>query len=207
MDIRAAEAMGEPINVAFAHGVLLYRAGEFSAARGYFDRYLQVYPKDLSSLEYRARLLRDAGENAAALADFLQIFALNPVPNPGHYISAARIMMALPDYGIPAALDLLDRHFEKVGVTAQLQRYAIELEIDRKNYDAALSRMNSLDKTLRSTPQWQVEVAEIHLLADQPDKARRFLEMADRQLLDLRSNAARVALQTKVQRLLKQIDN
>jgi len=31
--------------------------------------------------------------------------------------------------------------------------------------------------------------------------------MADRQLLDLRSNAARVALQTKVQRLLKQIDN
>ncbi len=207
MDIRAAEAMGEPINVAFAHGVLLYRAGEFSAARGYFDRYLQVYPKDLSSLEYRARLLRDAGENAAALADFLQIFALNPAPNPGHYISAARIMMALPDYGIPAALDLLDRHFEKVGVTAQLQRYAIELEIDRKNYDAALGRMNSLDKTLRSTPQWQVEVAEIHLLADQPDKARRFLEMADRQLLDLRSNAARVALQTKVQRLLKQIDN
>jgi len=202
-DIEAAETFGEPLDVAFAHGVLLYRVGEFSTARGYFDRYLKAHPGDLASLEYRARLLRDAGENAAALADFQQIFALNPAPDPGHYISAARIMTALPDYGIPAALELLDRHFQQAGMTTQLQRYAIQLEIDQQHYDAALVRMESLDETLRNTPHWQVEAAELHLLAGQPDQARLFLELADSKLQGLRPNGIRLELQQKVQRLLQ----
>ena len=150
-------------------------------------------------------MLRDAGENAAALADFQQIFALKPTPDPGHYISAARIMVVLPEYGFDGAIALLDKRMEQVGVLSSLQRYAIELETDRQRYDAAIARMATLDKALRATPQWQVEVAQLHMQAGQPEQARGLLEQADRRLQELRSNTARVELQRTIQRLLQEL--
>ncbi len=204
-DIKTAETLGDPLDVAFARGILLYRAGDFTAARVYFDRYLQAHPRHLASLEYRARMLRDAGVNAAALADFQQIFALKATPDPGYYISAARIMVALPEYGIDGAIALLDKRMDQVGVLSSLQRYAIELETDRQHYDAAITRMATLDKALRATPQWQVEVAQLHMQAGQPEQARGLLEQADSRLRALRSNTARVELQRTIQRLLQEL--
>lgn len=205
-DITVAEALGSPVDVAFAHGILLYRAGDFAAARVYFDRYLQAYPEHLATLEYRARLLRDSGEHAAALEDFQHIFVLNDKPDPGHYVSAAKMMMALPEHGVPGALVLLDDRMAQEGVTSQLQRYAIELELQRQNYEGAITRMASLDPALQSSPQWLVEMAQLQNSAGHKAKAREFLQTAETQLEVLRPTGARVELLQRVQMLLAETD-
>ena len=193
-DIIAAEKLGEPIEVAFAHGILLYREENFVAARGHFDSYLQAYPKHLATLVYRARLLRDAGEHAAALADFQAIFELNAMPDPGLYISAAKMMAALPDFGIAGALKLLDERMKQVGQISALQRAAIALERDRQNYEGAITRQDKLDDALHSSPEWQVEMAQLQLLAGHKVQAARYLDKANALLATGRPTAARVEL-------------
>ena len=49
-DIQAAERMGDPIVAAFVHGLLLFRAGDLTAARPYFDAYLQAWIRSCEAL-------------------------------------------------------------------------------------------------------------------------------------------------------------
>lgn len=126
-DIRAAEAVDDPVQAAFTHGVLLYKAGDYVSAQPYFDRYLKAYPRHLGALTYRARLLRDSGQNRPALADYEALINLSDSLDPGYYLSAARLMAGLPDRGTDDALALLDARMAQLGPLSALQRYAVEL--------------------------------------------------------------------------------
>jgi tetratricopeptide (TPR) repeat protein len=202
-DIRAAETVGEPVEAAFTHGVLLYKTGDYPAARPYFDRYLQAYPLHRGTLEYRARLLRDIGENRQALADYEALLAPGGTPDPGYYLTIARLMAGLPDRGVDEALALLDTRMAQVGPLTTLQRYAVELERDRGNFQGAIERMADLDQRLKATPQWQVEVAELMLQAGRLQEARSYLNVAEEQLQSGRRPGDRKLLET-VHRLQKQ---
>ncbi len=68
----------------------------------------------------------------------------------------------------------------------QLQRYAIDLERQRGNYQGAITRMATLDEKLRATPQWQLEVAELLLQAGRPQEAQPYLTVAEEQLQSAR---------------------
>ena len=190
-DIRAAQALGDPAVVSSVYGVLLYRRGDLEAARKQFDRYLSVHPGHRTSLEYRARLLRDAGEYELALADYQRLFSLSDELDPGYYTSAADMLAALPDYGTDEALALLDARMETIGPVTSLQRHAIGLEKGRGNYPAAISRLSMLDQRLRATPEWQVEMAELLLLAGRPDEALPYILVAEEQLGSVRQTGAR----------------
>ena len=183
----------------------MYRAAEFTAAREYFDHYLRVEPDHVISLEYRARLLRDAGEYAASVADYERLFSLIPMPDPGHYISVARMMVALPERGTDDALALLDRRMEEVGVLSQLQRYAIELERRRQHYEGAITRLETLDPRLRATPEWKVEMGELQLQAGHRSQAQSYLEAAEQQLRVVRPTVARRDLHTRLKKLLEDV--
>jgi tetratricopeptide (TPR) repeat protein len=195
-DIRAAEAVGEPVEAAFTHGVLLYKTGDYPAARPYFDRYLQAYPLHRGVLEYRARLLRDLGENRQALADYEALIALSDSLDPGYYQTTARLMAGLPDRGVDEALALLDIRMAQIGPLSTLQRYAVELESNRGNYQGAIERMAGLDQRLKATPQWQVEVAELMLQDGQLEEARSYLAVAEEQLQSARRAGDRKLLET-----------
>jgi tetratricopeptide (TPR) repeat protein len=190
-DIRVAEAVGAPLEAAFTHGVVLYQTGDFAAARPYFDRYLHAYPLDRATLEYRARLLRDTGEDRLALADYETLISLSDSLDPGYYLATARLMAGLPERGVAAALALLDARLSQHGPVTPLQRYAIELEKKRGNFQGAIERLAGLDQRLRATPQWQVEIAELLLLAGRPAEALPYLMLAQEQLQSRRLPADR----------------
>jgi tetratricopeptide (TPR) repeat protein len=181
-DIRVAETLGNPVAADLAHGILLYQQQDYVAARACFDRYLQGFPQNHTALEYRARLLRDSGEDRRALADYESLMTLDNSLDPGYYIAAARLMAGQPDRGVVAALALLDTHLARLGPLTPLQRYAIELEKKRGNFQGAIARMANLDEKLRATPQWQVEIAELLLLAGRPQEAIPYLSVAEEQL-------------------------
>lgn len=200
-DVRSAEAAGDPVEAAYTHGLLLYRMNDYPAALPYFNRYLQAYPLDRGALDYRARLLRDTGENRRALADYETLLGLSDSLDPGYYIATARLMAGLPDRGVDEALALLDSRVARRGPTTTLQRYAIQLERQRGNYRRAIERMADLEPKLKATPEWQVEVAELLLLDARPAEALPYLAVAQEQLASGRMTAVRRELLASVQRL------
>jgi tetratricopeptide (TPR) repeat protein len=203
-DIKLAESLGDPVAAAYTRGVLLYRQGDYAAARPYFDRYLKSYPEQWSALGYRARLLRDIGENRLALADYESLIRLNAALNPGYYVAAARLMANEPGRGVDEALALLDARAARRGSMASLQRYAIELERNRGNYTAAIERMGMLDEKLRATPQWQLDVAELLLLEGRGEEALPYLTVAQEQLQAGRMTAVNRQLMAAAQQLREQ---
>ncbi|MEH6583994.1 MAG: hypothetical protein V7754_18815 [Halioglobus sp.] len=201
-DIKTAESVDNPVNAAFVHGILLYRSAEFEKAKGYFDLYLAAFPRHPASLQYRARVLRDSGDYTAALLDYELLFSIRSRSDPGNYLAAAQMMAALPERGTDDALTLLDDRMKVTGVLSSLQRYAIKLEIDRQHYEAAIQRLGTLDQKLRATPQWQLEVAELYLLAGKPEQALPHLELAAGQINMLRPSTMQRELQQRQKSLM-----
>jgi tetratricopeptide (TPR) repeat protein len=200
-DVRRAEAAGDPVEAAYTHGLLLYRMNDYPAALPYFNRYLQAHPLDRGALDHRARLLRDTGENRRALADYETLLGLNDSLDSGYYIATARLMASLPDRGVDEALALLDGRVARRGAVTPLQRYAIQLEKNRGNYRQAIERMAEFDPSLKATPEWQVEVAELLLLDARPAEALPYLAVAQEQLASGQTTALRRELLASVQRL------
>lgn len=201
-DFHKAEALGDPVNVAFSLGVLHYRAKEFDQSKQQFDRYLKANPDHPESLEYRARMLRDAGDYKASLADFERFFELRKNPNPGYYISAAQMLLALPDDGIPAAITMLDKGIEQLGLNPQLQYFAVELERRSNNYEQAIERMLSLQTMLGNSPKWKADLGKIKQQAGDKTAARTLFVDAKEQLITLRKTPVRIALLAELELLL-----
>ena len=200
-DFRKAETLGDPVRVAFDLGVLHYRAGDFDRAREALTRTLARFPAHALAFEYRARAARDAGDARAAVADFEAVFALREDVNPGSYLSAAELLLPLPDAGADAALALLDRGMAQLGVIPQLQQRAIALERERGAFGAALKRHETLAEPLAWSPDWRVERAELLLELDRPEEAARELTAAQTALAALRPTRARAALGTRITEL------
>jgi tetratricopeptide (TPR) repeat protein len=198
-DFRRAGELGDPLLVSFDLGVLHYRMGDFPAARRHFDAWLQRFPDHAACLEYRARLLRDAGDHDGAIADFRRVFALQPRPNPGDYIAVAEMLESRGDEGVAEALDVLDQANAKLGVTPQIQRKAIALELRRKQPERAIARMRELEPTLGESPDWKVEMGELMLVAGRRDEAQVYFRRAADQLGGLRLTPARQQLMRRAQ--------
>jgi tetratricopeptide (TPR) repeat protein len=196
--LRAAE-LGDPLLVSLHLGVLHYRTGDFAAARRYFDACLQRLPDSAACLEHRARLSRDAGDPEGAIADFSRVLALESRPDPGTYVSLADMLASRGDEGVVAALDVLDQANAKLGVTPQIQRKAIALELRREQPGRALERMRELEPTLGASPDWKVEVGELLLATGRRDEARVCFRTAVDQLGGLRLTPARQQLLHRAQ--------
>jgi len=193
-DFRRAEELGDPILVAFDLGVLHYRMAQLDEARTCLDRYLERFPEYPAALEYRARVLRTAGDMNGALADYRAFLRVAPQPNPGHYNAVASMLATLPEHGIVEALALLDEGMARLGLLPQLQRQAAELELARKQPQAAVARLQTLAPALGESPDWQVEMAELLLRSGDSAAAQQQFTRALAQLAELRRTPARIHL-------------
>jgi len=200
-DFTLAQSLGDPARVGFEVGLMHYRLGEFPAALKALSRYLELYPADSAALLYRARAAQEAGINETALADYRLYLELAAAPQPGDFLAAARSMAAEPGVGSGPALELLDQGMARLGLQAQLQRYAIELELQRGELPLAVERCRTLEDGLGASPLWKVEMAELLLLAEQPVEANTLLLQAEAQLNSLKQTPARRELRGKIQQL------
>jgi tetratricopeptide (TPR) repeat protein len=226
-DFRKAEQLGEPALVAYELGVLHERRGELRVALGYADAYLARLPQSAPALELRARLLAKLGETAAAVAALERLLLVQARPNPGSYVSLARLLASPGGAGVESALAALDRGMVRLGVIPQLQRVAIELELARGGSvhgvvrartsgapvagaelelargDAAgaLARLESLGPVLGEGPEWKVEKCEILIRMGRADEARPLLALASSQLAGLRATPARRGLAERIERI------
>jgi tetratricopeptide (TPR) repeat protein len=204
-DYQQAEELGPPALVALNWGILYYRMGDFERATEYFDQYLEQFPKAAHAYEYRARAARDTGNYQQAIADLNSYFDLLEAPHPGNYIAAANMLHDMQQ--TEQALQLLDKGMEKIGLTPQLQRRAIELELERDQVSNAIARQDSLRKPLNANPLWKLQMAELLLQDNRDEEARKMAREAENELLKLRPTPARLQQLERARELLKPASN
>lgn len=197
-DLRKAEQLGDPVVVGYELGLLHHRMGKLEAARTHLDQFLERFPGHPFALEQRARLLAELGETQAAVADYERVFAATSRPNPGSYISAAKLLAAEAEGGVELALAMLDRGMKRLGVIPQLQQYAIELELRGGRSERALDRLEGLEPFLGEGPEWKVQMAELLMRMERSAEARRYLAGASSQLGELRVTPARRELARRI---------
>jgi len=211
VDYRAALARDEGLHIAeFCLGRLRVESGQPAAGRAILDRYLSTRPNDVDARVYRARALVALGEPLAAAEDFSRAIQASQTPRPEYFLERARALdSAGPDH-VAEALQGLDDGLRTLGEPVTLELYAIDLELERRNFDAALRRLDRIaSQSVRQEP-WLVRKASILEAAGRLDEARsayrQTLESLDTLPAGRRGNRAVERLEQEARQALQRLD-
>ncbi len=127
------------------------------------EKFLQRDAESLPGMQVQARALKQLGrlpESCAVLRLALDAMAK---PAPADYLELAKAQMALKPPAVTAALTTLDRGIQKLGCLVSLQDLAIDLELQRQEVDAALTRLQRMQQHVQRLEPWLLRQAEIQL--------------------------------------------
>ena len=174
---RAARLQPGLTIVDLARGKMLYESHKLQQAKLVLDRFLHEQPNHVEGFITRARVLARMGDRVAAARDFTQALTFAPAPEPELYLERAQVL-AEEERHIEDALRGLDEGIHRLGPIVTLQLLAIDLESRRRNYDAALSRLDSIAAQSERKEMWLVRRGEILRNAGRIDEARATFKAA-----------------------------
>jgi tetratricopeptide (TPR) repeat protein len=173
---RAAQLDPGLAGVDFCRAKLLADRGELDAARAMFDRALQRNPADGECWVGRARVRLKLGQRTAAIADFRRGLELLPRPEADYVRELAETLATAGD--VEGALRSLDEGIKKLGPIVPLQGYALNLELGRKNPDAALARLETILAGTARKEKWFARRGDILVVVGRAAEARKSYEAA-----------------------------
>ncbi len=147
----------------FHRGRLLFEAGQLQPARDALDRFLSTHTNHTEGLIVRGRVLRKLGQPLEAVQDYARALSLSSNPTPILFIERAEALAEAGEEYVNVAVQGLDEGIQKLGPLILLESLAIELEVRRGRYDAALVR---IDQVLTKVPRkekwlaWRGEILE-----------------------------------------------
>ncbi len=173
------------------------------------DRYLkqrpQHTPQNTEAVLLRAQVNAQLGARAQAIRDYTTALARLTQPKPELFLARAQLQVEMKQF--EAAINGLDEGIAKLGTLVTLQSLAVEVEVKRKRWDAALTRLETIAAQSPRQEHWWVQRAEILLQAGRKDEAEQALVSARRALAalpeHLRRTAASTALEARVTELLR----
>ncbi|MFN2406756.1 MAG: tetratricopeptide repeat protein [Pyrinomonadaceae bacterium] len=186
---RAARLEPELKVIDLVRGKMLLESGRLQRARVTLDRFLTQQPSHFEGLVTRARVLAGLGATNDAIKDFTEALAVSPDPElylerahataPDSRVSVRDARVSGRDATQPReqkriedALNGLDEGSKRLGPVVTLQLAAIDLELRRHNYDAALARLDIVMSQSERKETWLVRRGEILALAGRKDEAR-----------------------------------
>jgi len=206
---RARELAPDLPVIDLALGRLLLDTKRFTGAEEALDRFLIRTPGHVEGLITRGRARMGAGEHSAAADDFGRAIERAQTPEPEYYIDQAHAFSAAGPEHIPEALAALDRGMTKLGKLVTLGLYAVELECARKNFDAALERLDALSATQPRKEAWCERRGDVLDAAGRSDEAKAAYQAGLEAIKSLpphiQSTAAVQQRQERLERKLKEI--
>ncbi len=192
--------------VDLGRGKLWLDAKRFSSAKSALERFLTKEPNSFEAVLTLARVSSKLNQTENAVKYFTQAIALSPKDSAEIYLERS---LLLGERGrFDEALRGLDEGIERFGGLVVLQNAAIDLEVKRKRYDAALTRLEKLAATMPRKESFLLKRGEILLTAGKKCEARKaFIESlnAIETLSDFRKNVrALQTMKTHLQKFLKQ---
>lgn len=192
--------------VDLARGKMLFESRRFERAKFVLDRFLRQQPTHVEALITRGRVLAKLGSRLDAVHDFTQAIALAQPPEPELYLERAQALAEHERY-IQKALDGLDEGIKRLGPLVTLELAAIDLELRRKNYDAALTRLDLITAQSERKEMWLVRRGDILKAAGRNEEARIAFNAALVAIESLpperRKNRAMTALELRARSALK----
>ena len=173
---RAAQLDPRLAAVDFCRAKMLADAGRLQPARALFDKVVARSPDNGGALIGRARVLVRLDQRKLAIADFQRALKLLPAPEPECFLELAQALVV--EQQLAAALRGLDDGIGRLGPIVTLQAYAVELELERKNYEAAVARLDTIIGPAARKENWLARRGEILLMASRPTEARDSFEAA-----------------------------
>jgi len=212
-DYRQARKLQPDLDVVdYFIGNLKLESGHPKAAKKLLDRFLEKHPDHAKARVSRARTMIELNQPLAAAEDYTRAIAAYDErnrPDPSFYIERARALAGAGDEYVDAALRGLDEGLQRLGRPVTLQLYAIELEVERGTYDAALTRLEQIAAQADRQETWLVRRGAILERAGRPEEARQAYSSALTAIAGLppsrRGNRAMQRLSTQAETALERL--
>ena len=189
--------------VDLARGDMLLAAGRPQAAKIALDRFLAKQPDHAVALVLHARVLVQLGQRLAAAEDFTHAIAQEPEPRPEHYLERAQALAAEGEGHIDEALRGLDEGIQKLGPLVVLELLAIDLELRKKGYDAALARLEQIAAQSERKEEWLVRRGEILEQAGRAEEAHEAFLQAQAAIQSLPASIGQTTAMTELEARLR----
>ena len=153
----AAAAKREPglAIVDFFRSRLALEAAQPARAQAFIDRYIEKAPNEAEAWLLRGDVLAALGQPEAGAAAYAEGIRRAAPPRPEYFLRRAKFLAAIPDIDPARVLAALDEGIAAVGPVISLVDFAITLELERRNYDAALQRIAiAMEKAPRREAWW-----------------------------------------------------
>lgn len=158
-DFRSALAGGaDAAVVALCLAGLELDRGEPQAA---LDALEPLTDPDSAAWLIRGRALRQLARLPEAVLALSTAIARSARPGPGDYLELSAVIADQGASFIPEALAVLDAGSVRLGPVAALTHAAVQLEIERGRFAAALDRLEAAPPALRQAPAWLARRGEI----------------------------------------------
>lgn len=139
----AAKLDPQRLVINLLRGRTLLEAGKPDQARPLLDRYLERKSSQPEPWFLRGQISAAMGRSDLARADYAEGFRRASDPSVEQLMEWRRLLAALPDTRPAEVLAILDPAIPHLRFAPVLVDFAIELEMARKNYDAALARIDT----------------------------------------------------------------
>ena len=162
----------------FTRGRMFLEANWPNSAKVCLDRFLLKHTNHVEGFIARARTLVKLEKPLDAARDFTTAIRYAPTGRPELYIERAQALTGAGDKHYIEALRGLDEGIERLGPLVTIQLHAIDLELKRKQFDAALARLEKISAQSPRKETWLARRGEILLQAGRREEARAAYEQA-----------------------------
>ncbi len=188
-DFENAERRGaDPVELMYQKGRLWADAGDAVRARSYLDRVVALRPDDPHARLARARLASVSPQSATN--DLTRAIDVLERPAPDLYVERARILLQAGAAFHEMAAQGIEEGIERLGPLVTLLDTAVEIELSRQRFDAALNYLRRLPSVLQSQPEWLLRYADALSLAGRQEEANFYYDRT-RMAVDARPAAWR----------------
>ncbi len=191
-----------------------YDQGFYLEATTYLNQFLAQEPNNIRGLLIRARARHQLGQYLRAADDYtlaIKQFRSPQKPTPVFYLERARALESAGDSYVDDAIKGLEEGLQVLGPIITLDLYAVDLETKRRNYDAALQRMDRIIKRSARKEAYLVRRSKILMQAGRMGEARQDLHASKDAIEKLprsrRSSGAIKQIRAEIQLGLGALDN
>lgn len=157
--------------VDFIRGQALALGGLSEAARTVLDSFLKANPEHAAAYAVRARVFLQLNRPEDAFIDFRAVLTKSATPEPDHYQEFAEALASQGQQN--AASSVLQEGIHKLGNIPSLISKALELEVATGQFDAALTRVDAMQKNAPRPEPWMAKRAQVLAQAGRTEEASK----------------------------------
>lgn len=140
---------------------VLLESGAPAKAQPLIERYIDRAPDEPEGWFLRGEIAYALGKTEDAAQHYIDGIRHSPNPRPEHFLRRARILASAPEPDRARVLAATDEGIARLGPVISLVDYAITLELEASNYDAALQRIAAAMDNMPRRERWLVRQGDI----------------------------------------------